>query len=193
MEQQILQLSNYLISKVESLNNNKKYIIGIGGIPGSGKSAFSNKLCNCINQILNKTICIVLSMDGFHYYKKQLDKMPNSKELYKRRGSPWTFWTEGFYNLLEKLREFNEINAPSFDHQKGDPVENDIIITKEHKIVLIEGNYLLLDEPPWNTKTFLFDELWYITCDIDIAMKRILLRHMKCFGINEQEAKDRYL
>lgn len=52
-----------------------------------------------------------------------------------------------------------------------------------HKIVLIEGNYLLLDEPPWNTKTFLFDELWYITCDIDIAMKRILLRHMKCFGI----------
>ena len=33
---------------------------------------------------------------------------------------------------------------PSFDHAVGDPVERDIEVCKEHRIVLIEGNYVLL-------------------------------------------------
>lgn len=37
-----------------------------------------------------------------------------------------------------------EALAPSFDHGVGDPVENDICVLPSHRVVLSEGNYLLL-------------------------------------------------
>ena len=36
---------------------------------------------------------------------------------------------------------------PSFDHGVGDPVEGDIVVGPDHRLVLVEGNYLLLGSP----------------------------------------------
>jgi len=93
--------------------------------------------------------------------------------------------------LLTKIREEDEATAPSFDHEVGDAVENDIKILKSHKIILVEGNYLLLDEKPWTDMNPLFDELWYIDCDIDVAMERVRRRHMKAFGMTSEQAVER--
>jgi len=48
--------------------------------------------------------------------------------------------------------------APSFDHAVQDPVANDICISSRSKIVIIEGNYTLLNEHPWNKMAELVDE-----------------------------------
>ncbi len=50
------------------------------------------------------------------------------------------------------------IRVPSFDHAVQDPVHDDIYISSSDRIVILEGNYLLLDEPPWNTIADLVDE-----------------------------------
>ncbi|KAG8047936.1 hypothetical protein GUJ93_ZPchr0012g19436 [Zizania palustris] len=56
--------------------------------------------------------------------------------------------------------EEGSVYAPSFDHGVGDPVENDIFVKPQHKIVIVEGNYLFLEEDGWREIRALFDEKW---------------------------------
>ena len=58
----------------------------------------------------------------------------------------------------------------------GDPVPGAIAVTPAHRIVLSEGNYLLLDLPPWDELPTLFDEVWYVDCDLGAAMQRVFAR-----------------
>lgn len=52
----------------------------------------------------------------------------------------------------------NFIKAPSFDHAMQDPVADDIQVSSRSRLVIIEGNYTLLDISPWNKITNLVDE-----------------------------------
>jgi hypothetical protein len=53
-------------------------------------------------------------------------------------------------------------------------------VTSEHKIVLVEGNYLLLyDVEPWNELRELFDEKWYIACPESTSRERVYKRHLE--------------
>ena len=83
-----------------------------------------------------------------------------------------------FHNA--KVREIGQASCPSFDHGKGDPVEGDIRILPEHRIVLVEGNYVLLDIPPWTQLHSggapLFDDAWFLDIDVDTAMERVFKR-----------------
>eukprot|EP00878_Enallax_costatus_P030854 GHUV01033654.1.p1 GENE.GHUV01033654.1~~GHUV01033654.1.p1 ORF type:complete len:173 (+),score=31.55 GHUV01033654.1:615-1133(+) len=116
-------------------------------------------------------------MDGFHYYKKQLDQMPDPQEAYARRGAPWTFDAEAFVAALQRLRQTGRASLPSFDHGVGDPVEDDIIIdSTRHALVIVEGNYLYLDTQPWMQLRDLFDDTWFVDCPLDLAMQRVFER-----------------
>jgi pantothenate kinase len=42
------------------------------------------------------------------------------------------------------------IFAPSFDHEVKDPVKDSIVISSRTRIVIVEGNYTLLDQAPWS-------------------------------------------
>ncbi len=93
--------------------------------------------------------------------------MPNDPDPFQRRGAPFTFDAESFVRLVQRLSytpvtEIDEpekaIWAPSFDHRIKDPVERDIRISSSQKIILLEGNYLLLDEYPWRSIRDLVNE-----------------------------------
>jgi len=92
--------------------------------------------------------------------------------------APWTFNPSLFLKCLQTLRTEGSVYAPSFDHGVGDPVENDIFVKPQHKIVIVEGNYLLLEEDVWREIRDLFDEKWFIDIDIDVSMQRVLKRHI---------------
>lgn len=47
---------------------------------------------------------------------------------------------------------------PSFDHTIQDPIQDDISILSSLEVVVIEGNYVLLDESPWDEIAELVDE-----------------------------------
>ncbi|KAA8543315.1 hypothetical protein F0562_021190 [Nyssa sinensis] len=171
-------------------NPHLKHIVGLAGPPGSGKSTVAWEVAQRVNklwaqksisfdsQVEPPDVATVLPMDGFHLYRHQLDTMENPEDAHARRGAPWTFDPELLLTCLKTLRNQGSVYAPSFDHGVGDPVEDDIFVNLQHKVVIVEGNYLLLEEGVWKEISSTFDEKWFIEVDINTAMQRVLKRHI---------------
>jgi pantothenate kinase len=158
--------------------NKARYMIGVVGSPGSGKSTLAKQTTKIINAIQQDEVAVVLPMDGYHYTKKQLDGFKDPEAAHARRGAHWTFDADAF---VDKVREVatdagSVKYAPTFDHGQGDPVKDGVCIERHHTIVFVEGLYLLLDAAPWKQLRDVFDETWYIDCDVDEAMRRVYNR-----------------
>ena len=68
----------------------------------------------------------------------------------ERRGAPWTFDAPKFFEAVKLLAAGeSDVSLPAFDHAKGDPEPDAVLVQQNTKIVIVEGNYLLLDEPVW--------------------------------------------
>ncbi|CAG8758457.1 7785_t:CDS:2 [Dentiscutata erythropus] len=177
-------LAIYLAEKMSSHPSHDRFLVAIAGIPGAGKSTLAKTLVERVNELMGKNVAVVVPMDGYHYPKKTLDTFPEPTEAHARRGAHWTFDAQGLLTLVEALRrpidDGQIITAPSFDHCKGDPVENDIKISPSHKLVIMEGLYLHLKEPPiWRSIASHMDELWFLHIDHEIAKKRTIKRHIQ--------------
>ncbi|GFR44954.1 hypothetical protein Agub_g6262 [Astrephomene gubernaculifera] len=146
---------------------------------------------------------VVLPMDGFHYYRRELDAMPDPQAAHARRGAPWTFDAAKFVDAVRRVRyaatrfgsesgfgEEEEVCVPSFDHGVGDPVEGDICIPAGAAVVLVEGNYLLLPSAPWSQLRPLLAESWYLRLPLDTAMQRVLARQRQ-LGLSREESLTR--
>lgn len=131
-------------------------------------------------------------MDGYHYTREQLRAFPDPELAFKRRGSFWTFDGLRFLRDLQLLRERQSGRFPSFDHAIGDPINDDIVVDSSDKVVLIEGNYLLIEEVPWIDLKYLFDLTIYLDVDQTTLEERIVKRHMKV-GLSQEEAIERYI
>ena len=86
---------------------------------------------------------------------------------FKRRGAPFTFDAEGCVKLVRLLKSTPVtvgngddlcIAAPSFDHALKDPVQEEIRISSRVRLVIIEGNYTLLKQSPWDQIAEICDE-----------------------------------
>jgi pantothenate kinase len=80
------------------------------------------------------------------------------------------------------------IKAPSFDHALKDPVEDDIKIGAETSVIILEGNYLLLDIETWRDISELVDVKVFIDVDVDCARNRVARRHVAA-GIEDSYQK----
>lgn len=139
-------------------------------------------------------------MDGFHLPRATLDQLPNREEAYIRRGAPWTFDVERFVAFMGELRAWADkpdeqkqnsvIYAPSFDHEAKDPVERGLQIPSSAEILIIEGNYLLLDEPRWREVAGLVDYRVFVDADVNETRERVARRHVRA-GI-ERTIEDAY-
>ncbi|MDX1604907.1 MAG: hypothetical protein R3202_01870 [Candidatus Competibacterales bacterium] len=162
--------------KASELSTDVKYWIGLVGAPGSGKSTLAKELKFRLGSLLT-----IIPMDGYHYYRHELDGMEDPEYAHLRRGAPFTFNASRFVADLIAARERGSGSFPSFDHNVGDPVEDAIQLEDEStRIVMVEGNYLLLDTEPWcRLRTEVFDESWFLYVPAAESSKRVYQRHLE--------------
>ncbi|OAL36987.1 hypothetical protein AYO20_03756 [Fonsecaea nubica] len=212
MESHVQRLVDQTWERFQQCDGSQRLLIAISGIPGSGKTTLAASVCAGLNKAhhshQNKRfpnspsrsgpdIAFVVPLDGYHLTRKQLSEMPNAEEAVFRRGAAFTFDSQSYLKLVEKVRkpispETLTIYAPSFDHAVKDPVANDIAIPPTARIVLFEGLYTALDEPGWRDAHELMDETWFVDVDIPTATQRVAKRNFAA-GISTsfEESLDR--
>lgn len=166
------------------LTDDMQFWIGLAGGPGSGKSTIAEAFKAQLDKLLT-----VIPLDGYHYYRSELDAMEDPGEAHIRRGAPFTFNSARFVDDLIRAHDAGEGVFPSFDHTVGDPVEAAIQLHKGPQIVLVEGNYLLLDTEPWSQlRKSVFDETWFLYVPVSECNQRVIERHVKT-GLTEEQAR----
>ncbi|HEY9712728.1 MAG TPA: hypothetical protein V6C72_04625, partial [Chroococcales cyanobacterium] len=96
------------------------------------------------------------------------------------KGIPDTFDAKAFIAMIEKLKEptGSSVFSPLFDRSIEASIADGIEVKPDVSIVVVEGNYLLLDLKPWNQLKSLFDEIWYLHVPMDVVLPRLLSRHI---------------
>jgi pantothenate kinase len=171
-------------------------LLALVGMPGSGKSTLAARWATEANRRLHRAdtggaavpAVMALSMDGFHFSKAQLARMPNPQAAMARRGAPWTFDAKAFAATLQDP----SVNTwPGFEHGVGDPVPHAIRIPQGVRVLLVEGLYLLHHGDGWHCRS-LFDEAWAVDVPTDVARARTIARHMAVNGNTAQQAQARW-
>ena len=162
----------------QSGGRERRTLIALAGLPGSGKSTVAARLAGAVNAHAGAGVMVALGMDGFHFRKAQLARFANPAEALKRRGAPWTFDAAALAQRLQDLRDSRKsVLWPDFEHGVGDPVADAITILPSARIVLVEGLYLLHNDHGWQ-HAHLFDECWFLDVTMEVAMDRLVQRHM---------------
>jgi pantothenate kinase len=165
-----------------------RFLLGIAGPPAAGKSTFAALLVAALNEQSGREIAQVIPMDGFHLPNVVLE----ARGLRPLKGAPQTFDALGFVELLARLRAqaTQTLRCPAYDRVLHDRVPDAIEVAPARRILVVEGNYLLLDTPPWNRVRQLLDEIWYLEIPWEVAYGRLMQRHMDG-GRSEQQAAEK--
>lgn len=123
----------------------KRFLVALAGPPGAGKSTLAAALVSRLGQGAR-----AVPMDGFHYD----DAVLTARGLRSRKGAPETFDVQGFLHLLGRLRTEEEVAIPLFDRNLEISRAGADVVTAADRILLVEGNWLLLDEAPWNAAQY---------------------------------------
>ncbi|MER5525433.1 nucleoside/nucleotide kinase family protein [Streptomyces sp. NPDC002677] len=174
-----------LLDRARSLaGRGPRAILGIAGGPGAGKSTLAEHLVRELNGS-GKPWAAQVPMDGFHLADVELDRLG----LRDRKGAPATFDAAGYAALLRRLREDTGevVYAPGFERVLEQPLAGVIPVPPSARLVVTEGNYLLLAEGPWARVRPALDEVWF--CQIDEAerIRRLVARHEE-FGKGHEQA-----
>jgi pantothenate kinase len=162
-----------------------RVMIGITGGPAAGKTTLAERLVERLGTELGVDGVGHVPMDGYHLADVALDRLG----LRDRKGAPATFDAEGYVALLRRLRENSDpvIYAPGFDREIEQPIAGSIAIGRQTRVIVTEGNYLLL-EGPWQAARDLLDEVWFCRSDESVRLERLLARHIR-FGKTPEAAK----
>lgn len=125
-----------------------RFIVALAGPPGAGKSTLAASLAAELAPGAR-----VVPMDGFHYDNAVLA----ARGLLSRKGSPETFDAAGLIHLIRRLRAEDEVAIPIFDRDLELSRAAADVVGPDDRILLVEGNWLLLDEDPWRNLAPLFD------------------------------------
>ncbi len=156
-----------------------RFMVAVAGPPGAGKSTLAAAVVAALGPGAK-----AVPMDGFHYD----DAVLTARGARARKGAPDTFDVAGFLHLLRRCRVEDEVAIPIFDRNLEISRAGADVVTVADRLLVVEGNYLLLDEAPWAQVGALFD----LTVWIDVPeaeLDRRLLARWAHYGKTAEAAR----
>lgn len=171
-----------------------RFLLGLAGPPGVGKSVLAAALVRAFAAAhsadavhapdtvstsdaaaISRDAAVVVGMDGFHLRQHELTQ----RGLQDVKGAPETFDAAGFVRLLHRLRcPTTTVKAPRFDRTIEEPIDAAVTVHPRHLLVVVEGNYLLLDGP-WASVRDLLDEIWHLDLPDAERVPLLVSRHVR--------------
>ena len=127
----------------------------------------------------------LVGMDGYHLAQAELERLGRAE----RKGAPDTFDGSGFVALLRRLRapDTDTVYAPKFRRAIEEPIAGAVPVPPDVRLIVTEGNYLLLEAAPWSAIRGLLDEVWFLAPD-EVTRHRWLIARHRRFGRTAEQA-----
>jgi pantothenate kinase len=180
-----------LIRNLTAMKKNKegRLLVYLAASPGVGKSTLASFLEFLSKNDENAEEIQAIGLDGFHFHQQYIKNhivVLDGKEvpMIKVKGCPETF---DLGKLKSKIKELKNESTkwPIYDRSLHDVVEDQIVVSKD--IILIEGNWLLLNDHGWRDLKNYCDYSIFIKADEAMLRDRLIQRKMKG-GMPEGEA-----
>ncbi|MER7440759.1 nucleoside/nucleotide kinase family protein [Micromonospora avicenniae] len=171
-----------LIERARSLaEDGPRQLLGIAGAPGAGKSTLAERIVAGVGPAAR-----LVPMDGFHLAQSELVRLGRAD----RKGAADTFDANGYVSLLRRLHrlEPTSVYAPAFRRDLEEPIAGAIEVPPAVRLVVTEGNYLLLRQSPWDEVRSLLHQAWFLDLDAGLRLRRLTARHV-AYGRSEAEAR----
>ena len=149
---------------VRAIRPGERRVVAIAGAPASGKSTLAARLLKRLNASEPGSTAL-LPMDGYHYD----DEVLGPRGWQSRKGAPHTFDVGGFASALRRLKANEEetVAVPRFDRSIEIARAGAILIEQDVRLIISEGNWLLLEDEPWPSLRPLFDHTALVVTDME--------------------------
>lgn len=179
-EQQVLQLKPeaalaLLVERAHRMlaTYDGRIAIGLAGGPGVGKSTLAVKLVEALNE-RTPNLAAYVPMDGFHMRHAKLESLGTVKD----KGAPHTFEGAAFAEFLSGVKAATgAVSGPGYSREIEDVVIDAFIVPAGVRVLVVEGNYLLLANAPWWQVRPLLDLAVFIDLPRNTVRERLLKRH----------------
>jgi pantothenate kinase len=153
----------------------RRAVLGIAGSPGAGKTTLARALVARVDGIAGAGTAAYVPMDGFHLANATLDRLGR----HDRKGALDTFDGWGVLALVRRIRAEADhvVYAPSFDRAVDEGVTGAIAVGPGARLVVLEGNYLLVGAEPWSLVAAELDQSWFCAAPAEERLARLVDRH----------------
>ena len=153
-------------------------VLGIAGGPGTGKSTIAMRLAETLGEV-----AAYVPMDGFHMKHAKLEALGTARD----KGMPHTFEGAAFAEFLAALKAADgPMNGPGYSRQIEDVVDDAFTVPAAARLLVVEGNYLLLATAPWWRVRPLLDRAVYLEIPRELTRARLMKRHTEAGLFTEE-------
>ena len=164
-----------------------RVLVAVAGQPGAGKSTLAADLVLALRAQTGENNAALVPMDGFHLDNEEL----RLRGLLARKGAPETFDTSAFFALVAAVREDKgDLTYPLFDRAFDKTLSDAATLPTAARIVVFEGNYLLLQQGLWAALSGMFDVSVLLSVPLPVLRARLVARWLE-HGLTKRDAEAR--
>lgn len=164
----LIELASDLVARHDG-----RVALGIAGGPGVGKSTLAQQLVAALNESA-PDLAAYVPMDGFHMKHSKLVALGIDRD----KGMPHTFEGAAFADFLARLKTAaGPVSGPGYSRKIEDVVDDAFTVGAGVRLLVVEGNYLLLEDAPWRRIRPLLDSAVFIDVPRELVRARLLKRH----------------
>ncbi|NQT52092.1 nucleoside triphosphate hydrolase [bacterium] len=161
----------------------RRFLVAIVGVPGSGKSIFAAVMERVLGVVAPRLGPKAVGIDGYHFANATLDARPapaGDGSLRAFKGAPFTFDVARLAADLRRLRDGpGRLCLPEYDRTLHDSVEGRLAVEPHHRLILVEGNWLLHDAHGWGAIGPLFDLSLFLALPPEANRGPLIARHLR--------------